>query len=566
MGEKISMSSNNTNLEWWKKTVVYQVYPRSFYDSNGDGIGDLHGIIQKLDYLKYLGVETIWFSPFTKSPQKDFGYDVSDFTDIDPAYGDMKTCDQLIDEVHKRDMKIVLDLVLNHTSDQHPWFIESRSSCDNPKRDWYIWRDGRGRKPPNNWMAQIGGSGWHYDKKTDQWYWAQFLPFQPDLNYRNSEVKETMLDVVRFWLKKKADGFRLDIINAVYEDLQFRNNPWSIKWLPSDTDTARFFRKSTYTLDHPDTLEFVKELRSVIDEFDDPPRFLVGEVFSNMETMKKYCGDKADGLNTVFLFKSIRTPHNAKKFKKLIETYEKYFPEPYAPTWVFANHDRMRRITRLKNNLEKAKLHAAFQLTVRGVPYIYYGEEIGMESPRLKIRDSLDEMGLKYKWIPQVVFDLIRVVGTESFNRDEQRTPMQWDSTENAGFCHQGVKPWRPIPESYLERNVEVQLKDSDSLLNCYKCFLKARQETPALNSGDIQLLNLENVSKDVLSFIRSTRVNGGLQKAFVFLNFGNKKTSFGAPVKNGEILVSTHNNGNILKDEIVVLQGQQGVVMVENS
>jgi oligo-1,6-glucosidase/alpha-glucosidase len=560
------MSSTNDKLEWWKKTVVYQVYPRSFYDSNGDGIGDLWGIIEKLDYLKDLGVETIWFSPFTKSPQMDFGYDVSHFTEIDPFYGDMKTCDKLIEEVHKGGMKIVLDLVLNHTSDQHPWFIESRSSLDNLKRDWYIWRDGRGKKPPNNWMAQIGGSGWHYDKKTDQWYWAQFLPFQPDLNYRNPEVKKTMFDVVRFWLKKKADGFRLDIINAVYEDSQFRNNPWSLKWLPSDTDTSRFFRKSLYTLDHPDTLEFVKELRVVIDEFDDPPRFLVGEVFSDMETMKKYCGEKADGLNTVFLFKSIRTSHDAKKFKKLIKTYEKYFQEPYIPTWVFANHDRMRRITRLKNNLEKAKLHAAFQLTVRGVPYIYYGEEIGMESPRLKIRDSLDEMGLKYNWIPQVVLDLIRVIGNESFNRDEQRTPMQWNSKEHAGFCPENVKPWLPIPRSYLERNVYTQLNDPGSLLNCYKRFLEARKDTPALNSGDIQIMNLENVSKNVLSYIRSIKIDSRLQKAFVFLNFGDKKVSMENPIKTGELLVSTHINTNTLNGDIIVLQGQQGIVIVEKT
>ena len=197
------MAKDKSECPWWKKTVVYQLYPRSFYDSNGDGIGDLKGIISKLDYIQNLGVETIWFSPFFKSPQKDFGYDISDFNGIDPQYGDMKLCNKLIDEVHKRDMKIVFDLVLNHTSDQHPWFIESRSSRDNPKRDWYIWRSGRGKKPPNNWRSMIGGSGWHYDEKTDQWYWAQFLPFQPDLNYRKPEVKDAMFDVIRFWLKNK---------------------------------------------------------------------------------------------------------------------------------------------------------------------------------------------------------------------------------------------------------------------------------------------------------------------------------------------------------------------------
>ena len=557
------LTKSNSELPWWKRTVVYQIYPRSFFDLNGDGIGDLEGIISKLDYLNDLGIETIWLSPFFKSPQMDFGYDISDFKDIDNDYGDMKLCEKLIDEIHNRDMKIVLDLVLNHTSDQHPWFIESRCSLDNPKRDWYIWKDGKGKKPPNNWQSLIGGSGWHYDKLTGQWYWAQFLPFQPDLNYRNSEVKETMLDIVRFWLRKKVDGFRLDIIDTIYEDSEFRNNPISYKFIPSDTSIKRFFQNSIYTLDHPETLEFVKELRKVLDEFNNPQRFLVGEIITDYTTAKRYCGNNADGLHSVFLFKALRTPHNANKFRNLIEEFETHFSEPYIPTWVFTNHDRMRRITRLGNNIKKAKLHAALQLTVRGVPYIYYGEEIGMESPRILLKNSIDKMALKYKWIPQFAFDFIRYVGLESFNRDEQRTPMQWTNSYNAGFCPNYAKPWLSIPSSYLERNVETQKKNPNSLFNCYKRFLKARNETPALNSGSTESLRLSKIPKDVLSYVRTIDNDGFKQKAFVFLNFSNKLRRFSNPTKKAKLLVSTDVEGNPINGNKINLKAQEGIVLL---
>lgn len=549
-----------SKLQWWKKTVVYQLYPRSFLDSNGDGIGDLKGIISKLDYIQDLGIETIWFSPYFKSPQKDFGYDITDFYGIDPQYGDMKLSDKLIDEIHKRDMKIVLDLVLNHTSDQHPWFIESRSSRDNPKREWYIWADGKGKnKPPTNWKSMIGGPGWQFDEKTDQWYWCQFLPFQPDLNYRNPEVKEEMFNMVRYWLRKKADGFRLDIVDAIHKDDLLRDNPLSLKFLPSDTNIKRFFRNSIYNLDHPDAFKFVKELRSVMDEFDNPPRFLIGEVITDMSSSRKYCGENADGLHSVFLFKSLRAKHSASKFRELIEIYEKFFPEPFIPTWVFTNHDRMRRITRLGNDAEKAKLHAAFQLTVRGVPYIYYGEEIGMESPRMIIKDSLDEMALKYKWIPQSFFDFVRKVGVESFNREEQRTPMQWDTTLNAGFCSPNVKPWLPVPPSYKERNVETESKNPDSLLNCYKRFLKARKENPALNSGSIEILNLINASKNLLCFVRRSYE----QEIYVFLNFGNKNVELKSPISNAKFLVSTSFNSSPIQNKGLSLNPQEGIAII---
>ena len=285
----------------------------------------------------------------------------------------MEECESLIAELHARGKKVIFDMVLNHTSDEHPWFRESRSSKNNPKRDWYVWRDGRGAgsgKPPNNWQSMIGGSGWHRDEATEQWYWASFLPFQPDLNYRNQEVKEAMFDIVRFWLRKGVDGFRLDIINALFKDGAFRNNPGSWKLVPGETGNG-FFSNPKHTLNHPDVFRFSKELRRVVDEFSDPPRFLVGEVFGRMPTLKKYCGEKADGLHSVFLFKTLGARFSAASFRKLVLEFESMFPEPFTPSWVFGNHDRKRYISKLGDDPEKAKLLAAFQLTVRGIPFIY---------------------------------------------------------------------------------------------------------------------------------------------------------------------------------------------------
>ncbi len=294
---------------WWKRTTTYQIYPRSFYDANGDGVGDLRGVIGKLDYLRDLGVETLWLSPFFESPQADFGYDVSDYYAIAPEYGTIADCRDLIREVHARGMKIVFDMVLNHTSDGHAWFVDSRSSRSSPKRDWYIWRDGRrpgGKAPPNNWRSMLGGTGWRYDPSSGQWYFASFLEFQPDLNYRNPAVKAAMLDTVRHWLRAGVDGLRLDIFNALFKDASFADNPFSWRAMPSEDNPNGFFQRHVHTIDHPDTIAFARELRAVVEEFQDPPRFLVGEVFGDAATLRRYCGEAADGLHLVFLFATMR--------------------------------------------------------------------------------------------------------------------------------------------------------------------------------------------------------------------------------------------------------------------
>jgi oligo-1,6-glucosidase/alpha-glucosidase len=554
---------------WWKKTVVYQVYPRSYYDSTGNGIGDLKGIISKLDYIKELGIESIWFSPFYDSPQADFGYDIKNYREIAPEYGTMQDCERLIREIHNRDMKIIMDLVLNHTSDQHPWFLESRSSRDNPKRDWYIWRDGKkphGKKPPNNWKAIIRGSGWHYDEHTNQWYWAQFLPFQPDLNYRNPEVQREMLETVRFWLKKGVDGFRLDIIDALFEDAQFRDNPGSLRLFPSEKSPDFLFESKKYTQHHPDTLAFMKILRSVIDEFDNPSRFMVGEVNGPMYMVKQYCGDQEnDGLNLVFLFKSLGIPLNAQKIKKLIQLYEKYFPNPHLPTWVFGNHDRTRRISRLGGNIDKAKLNAAFQLTARGVPFIYYGEEIGMENHNLDIKNSLDPIARKFSKVPKFILDAVRKFTGETVNRDECRTPMQWDTSPHAGFSATNSHPWLPITPSYQSRNVRIQSENVDSLLNCYKRFLKLRKDTPALHSGNIILINSSDIPSCVLCYIRSYSYKSEKQIAVVYLNMSDKMIEFKNPHKYANFTESTtiHSKNERVKNLDIHLFPWEGVVYI---
>lgn len=546
---------------WWKETVVYQIYPRSFADADGDGVGDLEGIISKLDYLKDLGIETVWFSPFYKSPQADFGYDISDYRSVSEDYGDLDTCRRLIDEMHARDMRVVFDMVLNHTSDKHPWFLESRSSRDNPKRDWYIWRDGRkpkGKQAPNNWHSMIGGSGWHYDETTEQWYWAQFLPFQPDLNYRNPEVREEMLATIRFWMDRGVDGFRLDIVNALFEDAEFRDNPFAWTLIPSDDDPTMLFQGSAHTLNHPDTLAFMKVLRQTVDGHDEQQRFMVGEVNAPIEMVRSHLGDQADGLHLAFQFRSLTTPLKAEKMRLLIHEYETVFPEPYLPTWVFSNHDRARRISRIGDSIAKAKLNAAWQLTARGVPFIYCGEEIGMPQARIPARESRDPLVLRMKWMPQIVYDAVRMVTGESVNRDESRTPMQWSPGANAGFCPEGRAPWLPTPLKTRGRSVAEQKDDKNSLLHCYKRFLAARSAHPALKRGNLTLIPAERTGRHVVGYRRETEE----ERLIVLLNASAGASELSLDDGEWEMVVSTRHEAEGPENGIYRLAAWEGVIL----
>lgn len=524
-------------VPWWKRTTVYQIYVRSFADSDGDGIGDLRGVLSKLDYLQSLGVETLWLSPFFESPQADFGYDIRDHFSVAPEYGNLEDCRTVIREVHARGMKVVLDMVLNHTSSEHPWFLESKSSLQNPRRNWYIWRNGRkpaGKAPPNNWRSMLGGRGWHYDEGTDQWYFASFLACQPDLNYRNPAVKAAMLGVVRHWLAEGADGLRLDIFNAIFKDESFADNPFSFRAVPSAETPHGFFQRHHHTIDHPDTIAFARELRTVVDEFGDPPRFLVGEVVGDPETLKQYCGEAHEGLHLVFLFKTLRTRANGRAVRALIQEFETAFPDPFSPTYVFGSHDRPRLSHRLRSHTEKAKVLAALQLTVRGVPFIYYGEEIGMENHDIPLHEGLDPIAARFRFVPERAVRWLRGHGI-LLNRDQCRTPMQWNDGPNAGFAPEEAKPWLPIHPESASRNVSAQDRDPESLLSSYRNLLRLRREQPALQAGALAWIDTPGLPEGVVAYRRT--VTGS--SVDVFLNFSGRDVSIDLASRAGRTLFS---------------------------
>ena len=531
---------------WYHRTTIYQIYPRSFYDSNDDGIGDIQGILQKLDYLKELGFETLWFSPFFESPQKDFGYDISNYTGVAPEYGSVDDALQLIEQVHRRGMRIVVDMVMNHTSNEHPWFKESRSSRDNPKADWYLWRD-----KPNNWQSVIGGRGWHYVEERGQYYWASFLPFQPDLNYRNSEVKKTMFDIVRFWLGKGVDGYRLDIFNSIYKDAEYRNNPFSFQFLPKDTDQSRFFQELKYTVNLPESFHFARELRSVCSEHGE--KMLLGEVSGPRDVIRKFLGNgQNEGLGLVFDFEMLNFDFNAKYFYELIRDIESQYPEPFMPVYVFGNHDNRRSIKKLGGDVQKAKLLQLLQFTVRGVPCLYYGEEIGMTNVKIPFEQAQDPLPHKFGFIPWLVYDKL---GT-TINRDEVRTPMQWKASKNAGFS-QAQKTWLPVNADYQSVNVENEQQETDSLLNAFRELLKIRNGSSALRSGSLELRNRNELPDTVLMYKRRSDND----EITVVMNFSKNECQFEFKENNWKKVFSL-NMKDGFSGGIIKLDGFGGMIL----
>ena len=538
--------------KWWQKAVFYQIYPRSFADSTNNGIGDLQGIIKRLNYLQELGIDTIWFSPFFSSPQKDYGYDITDYKAIDPEYGTMKDFEELLEKAHSQDIKIILDMVLNHTSDEHPWFLESRSSKQNPKRDWYIWRKGRGRnqtKPPNNWKAVIGGSAWKWDEQTEEFYLHQFLPYQPDLNWYNEAVQVEMFSTLQFWLDKGIDGFRLDIIHTLFEDKEFRNNPRSWRFLPSIDSTAYNFQIPKYTKYLQETVDMCVRIRSLIDSYS-PERMVVGEVMEGPRIFRPLYGENNNGLNLVFNFKLCDKSFSAKKFFQVIHETENILPEPYWPCFALSNHDKPRMISRYGNNEKKARLLTFLLLTVRGTPFIYYGEEIGMHQgkiPTQALRDPLASH--KVMGIP-----IGRFIG-----RDGCRTPMQWDSSSgNTGFSSDPkTTPWLPISTNSDLINVETQKKDRNSMLSFFKHLLRIRKAENALSEG--RLYKLMIPSKNCLTFERRVNQEGIL----VILNFNKKQIQIQIPYPSSKVIFST-NKLKISEDTTnsLTIQDYEGLLL----
>jgi len=469
---------------WWQHAVFYEIYPRSFMDSNNDGIGDLNGIASKLDYLQALGVDAIWIAPCFPSPQVDFGYDVSDYENIDKMYGTLADFDRLEKLGRQHGIKIILDFVVNHTSDQHPWFIESRSSRDNPKRDWYIWRDGKAQNlPPNNWLSTFGGSAWQWDSKTTQYYYHYFYPQQPDLNWRNPAVSTAMYGVTTWWYKRGVAGFRLDAVDTLFEDPNLKDNPL----LPGKNAYGDPNMENKYNDKLPEVHDVMKGLRKAAYPYG---AVLIGETWTkDVSELKDYYGTNHDELQMPMDLMLTKLKFSAQIFREHIGTVN---ASGEWPTWVISNHDIVRSWNRYgdgKHNDEIAKDMAAMYLTLRGTPIMYYGEEIGMQNnDPTRPEDVKDPIGRR-GW-------------PREKGRDGERTPMQWNDTPNAGFTT-GI-PWNPIPVTYQTYNVADELKDPNSILNWYKALLALRHKDPALLEGEYIALNQDD--PNVLSYLRKTK------------------------------------------------------------
>ena len=467
--------------EWWQHAVFYEIYPRSFADSNNDGIGDLNGITAKLDYLKDLGIDAIWISPCFPSPQVDFGYDVSDYDNIDPMYGTLGDFDKLASEAKKRRIHIILDFVVNHTSDQHRWFLDSKSSRTAVHRDWYIWRDGKGDQPPNNWTSEFGGSAWKFDPTTNQFYYHYFYAAQPDLNWRNPAVKDAMFDVTRFWYKRGVSGFRLDAVDTLYEDPDLKDNPEA----GGKNAFGDPIQQRIYNTKLPELHEALRGLRKIADEYD---AVLIGETWTHdIAELNRYYGEGNNEIQLPmdFLFTKV-DKLSADEFRKQIAAVNS---ASGWPTFVISNHDIVRSYERYGDGVHNdqiAKLMAGLYLTLRGTPILYYGEEIGMKTTPPTRKEEVQDPEGRTGW-------------PKEKGRDGERTPMQWDESKNAGFSD--AKPWLPVPPTYKTHNVADEWKDTDSILSFYRSVLKLRHTNKALLDGSYLPLN-EN-DKNVLTYLR---------------------------------------------------------------
>ena len=505
---------------WWQRGIVYQVYPHSFMDGDGDGVGDLPGITSRLDYLQDLGVDALWLSPIFPSPMADFGYDVADYTGVDPLFGTLADFDALLAAAHERGLKVMLDFVPNHTSDQHPWFRESRSSRDNPKRDWYLWRDpapGRGsRRPPNNWPSVFGGSAWEWDEATGQYYHHAFLAGQPDLNWRNPAVRAAMLDALRFWLDRGVDGFRVDAIAHALKDDRFRDNPPNPAWRPGQDPYRALLPVHSYDL--PEVQDLVVAMRRVLDKYDD--RMMVTEAYLPLDRLVTYYGagdeDRA-GAHLAFNFQLLELPWDARAIAAAIEAYEGLLPPGGWPNWVLGNHDRHRVASRV--GPAQARVAAMLLLTLRGTPTIYYGDELGMRDVPIP---------------PELVQDPHeRNVPGLGLGHDPERTPMQWDAGPNAGFT--AGTPWLPLADDYPTVNVAAERDALRSMLTLYRSLIALRRDAPALAVGGYRAA----AGGDLLAYLRE----GGGRRFLVVLNLGDAPQVFkpADPAVRGRIALTTH-------------------------
>jgi len=496
-------------LAWWQRGVVYQVYPRSFQDTNGDGIGDLQGVRRRLDHLVRLGVDAVWLSPIYPSPMADFGYDVADYCGVDPIFGSLQDFDRLIDDAHARGLKLILDFVPNHTSEAHPWFAESRSGRPSPKRDWYIWRDpAPDGGPPNNWMSNFGGSAWTFDPASGQYYHHAFLEQQPDLNWRSPELRAAMAEVMRFWLDRGVDGFRVDVIWHLIKDAEFRDNPPNSAFTPDQPDIARLLQ--VHSADQEEVLDVIREMRAVVDDYQD--RVLIGEIYLPVERLVAYYGPELSGVHLPFNFQLILAPWNASAIARLIDEYERALPPGGWPNWVLGNHDQKRIASRI--GAAQARVAAMLLLTLRGTPTIYYGDEIGLADvfvPHELAQDPWEK-------------------NEPGHGRDPARTPMPWDDTPTGGFTT--GRPWLPLNDTRA-LNVAAQEADPRSMLRLHRALLALRRSHPALAAGAYEG---ERTEGEVLAFRRRL----GDEELLVALNLSPNPAEIDLG-RTAETLLSTH-------------------------
>jgi alpha-glucosidase len=526
---------------WWQSGVIYQIYPRSFQDTNGDGVGDVKGITRRLDYLADLGIDAIWISPIYPSPMADFGYDIADYCNVDPRFGTLADVDALLAQAHTRGLKVLFDFVPNHSSDQHPWFIESRSSRDNPKRDWYLWRDGaRNGGPPNNWISDFGGSAWEWDETTGQFYYHAFLKEQPDLNWRHPAVRSAMYDAMRFWFDRGADGFRIDVLWHMVKAAEFPDNPVNPDYRPSMGDMHRVLQR--HSTDQPEVHEIAADMRAIADSYgadERGERVLVGEIYLPVNRLMRYYGRERAGVHLPFNFQLIDAPWQARSLATLIANYEAALPPSGWPNWVLGNHDRPRVAT--KRGQAQARVAAMLLLTLRGTPTLYYGDELGLTDgaiPPTEVQDprELREPGL-------------------GLGRDPVRAPMPWDESEYAGFTV--AKPWLSLNADWPTRNVARMEKDPHSILTLYRQLLAARRSHLALSIGDFVLLNAEG---DILAYER----RHDPERLIVALNLGGRPQHMTLPDWANEYrpLLSTVDDAVMVADRTLLLRESEGVIL----
>lgn len=530
--------AEDAGRSWWESGVIYQIYPRSFQDSNGDGIGDLEGIRRRLDHVTSLGVDAIWLSPIFPSPMADFGYDVADYCNIATIFGDLAAFDALLAEVHRRGLKLLLDFVPNHSSTEHPWFVESRSSRDNPKREWYFWRDpAPDGGPPNNWTSDMGGSAWQFDAATGQYYLHTFLKEQADLNWRNPEVRAAMTDVVRFWFDRGIDGFRIDVLWHCIKAEDLRDNPLNPAFKPEMGEKLKVLQH--HSANQPEIHDITAAFRALADEYGakGQERLLVGEIFLPLDQLMTYYGSpEKPGVHLPFNFQLLEARWDAAALAELIADYEAALPQGGWPNWVFGSHDAPRIAGRLGE--AQARVAAMLLLTLRGTPTLYQGDELGIGKvtiPPDRIRDPQD----------------LRQPGL-GLGRDGARTPMPWDGTAHAGFST--AEPWLPLNDDWPTRNVAAQQDDRNSMLNLYRRLLALRRRHTALNVGDFALVPSD---PEVLQYERHTET----ERLLVTLNLGTqpRRIQIPAGTRIAEPLLSTivtrHFDGGLAANEGLVLR-----------